>query len=278
MKRCSVLVFLFLTFAAAAFGQDAVLARGNPALTENMVRRLGSVYETLLDIRLNAAQSARLRQGVVRYWTERDEDGINTTITNVKYYDSPAELSELRRSSQPAIVEGLRRDAADTGDQVSAVLVEAYDQAHPNMRSATRSKTFSDLVGTWKRQDALLADRDPYNGAARGVSFTDSGTLEIGADGKFALVKVHNHCSGGCCRLDGSEEFGTVSLAAGKLNFQTNKGSKLAEDGCLGKKQRFATSGHKDVFAWSIRTNPSTNAPTLCLSSTDGKADCFDKQ
>jgi len=157
------------------------------------------------------------------------------------------------------------------------VLVEAFDRAHPNMRDATRMMSFGDLVGIWRRSDALGARVDP-TGRVSGVSFTDSGTMEIKQDGSFALVKVHNHCSGGCCRLDGSEEFGSVSLVSGNLVFQTNRGSKLTEDGCLGAKQRTQTRPHRETFAWSVRNNPNSSAPTLCLTSASGESACYDKE
>ena len=128
------------------------------------------------------------------------------------------------------------------------------------------------------KQDALLADRNPYSGSPQGVSYTDSQSVQIDADGKFAVVKVHNHCNGGCCRLDGEEDFGTVNLGSGNLNFQTTKGSKLIDDGCLGKKQRTEVVPHRDSFSWSIRKNPNTGALSLCLTSADGKSECFDKQ
>lgn len=278
MKRLLILTCLFTACTAAVVGQTSLLADGNPPLTQAVVDRVESVFERLLDIRLTATQHTRLRQGLIAYWTEKNQNGMRTTLTNARYYDSPAEIAELRSSGQTAIIEGLRRDAAETNDPVSTVLVEAFDQAHPNMRASTRARTFADLVGTWKKQDSLLADRNPYSGSPQGVSYTDSHSVQIDADGKFAVVKVHNHCNGGCCRLDGEEDFETVNLGSGNLNFQTTKGSKLIDDGCLGKKQRTEVVTHRDSFSWSIRKNPNTGALSLCLTSADGKSECFDKQ
>ena len=150
MNRLLILTCLFTACTAAVVGQTSLLADGNPPLTQAVVDRVESVFERLLDIRLTATQHARLRQGLIVYWTEKDQNGMRTTLTNARYYDSPAEIAELRSSGQTAIIEGLRRDAAETNDPVSTVLVEAFDQAHPNMRASTRARTFADLVGTWK--------------------------------------------------------------------------------------------------------------------------------
>jgi len=278
MTKFIATAILLLCGIASVYGQDAVLARGNTVLTQSAVERLESVYARLLDIKLDRAQLERFRQGIVKYWTENNRDGIKTSLDNLKYFDSPDEIAELKASSQGVIVESLRRDIADTGDSVSAVLVEAYDIAHPGMRGATRARTFEDLVGTWKRQDALGASIDPNNGSAVGVSFTDSGTLEITSPGSFNLVKVHNHCSGGCCRLDGSEESGTVALVSGQLVFQTSKGSKLTDDACMGAKQRSAIKPHRSTVGWTIRPNINSGVTSLCFNTEPRKAECYEKQ
>jgi hypothetical protein len=275
-KSIGAAVLLFLSIGTF-LAQNSIVARGNPDLTQTAIDRLEYVYSHILDIKLDSAQQERFRHGVIAYWTSNDRDGIKSTQDNLKYYDSPEQLRELRETSQAAIVEGLRRDAAATGDVVSIVLVEAFDRAHPNMRATTRLQTFADLVGTWKYQDALGARVDP-NGRVSGVSFTDSATIEINSSGEFALVKVHNHCSSGHCRLDGSEEFGSAVLANGKLILQTRKGSQLVEDGALGVKQRTAMQPHRETMAWSIRSNLNNNSRTLCLTGSDGESRCFDKQ
>lgn len=277
MTRFISFAFLLLLGSSITSGQDRILARGNPTLTQAMADKLEVVYDRLLEIKLSAEQRGRFQTGLIKYWTGNDRDGIRTSLENLKYYDSQDELIELRTSSQSAIVEALRRDVADTGDPVSVVLVEAFDIAHPSMRSATRVRSFTDLVGTWKRQDALGARLGP-NGGAVGVSYTDSGALEITAKGAFTLVKVHNHCSGSCCRMDGSEEKGTVSLVSGKMVFQTLNGSKLIEDACLGAKQRSSIRAHRETVGWSIRPNPNNNATTLCLNMGPDKAECYEKQ
>ena len=278
MIRFTCLAVLLLSGFGGAFGQGRTLAQGNPALTQSMADRLEIVYSRLLEIKLSAEQKARFQTGLIKYWTGNDQAGIKSSLENLKYYDSPDQLNELRTSSQATIVEGLRRDAAETGDPVSGVLVEAFDITHPGRGDETRVRTFADLVGTWKRQDALGARVDPNSGRAVGVSYTDSGALEITQKGAFTMVKVHNHCSGTCCRMDGSEEKGTVSLVAGKMVFQTVSGSKLTEDPCVGAKQRSAIKAHRESVSWSIRPNPNNNATTLCLNTGPDTAECYEKQ
>src|SRR5438309_7817389 len=122
MKRLNwlVLAALYLWFLTGAFAQNSrgVLAPGDPALTEEMVKRLESVYEAILDVRLNASQGARFQTGLIHYWTSNNTDGISGSLSNLKYYGKPDELASLKNSSQNTIIESLRRDIDATGDDV----------------------------------------------------------------------------------------------------------------------------------------------------------------
>jgi hypothetical protein len=254
-----------------------ILAQGNPPLTQRMVNRIEVLYEFLLEIRLSETQREQFQQGVVRYWTRNDREGMQSILSNLKYADLPAdELRVFRDSNQATIVENMRRD---TDNPEELVLIAAYDSAHPDRRSATRVKVFNDLVGTWSRNDALLAGRDPYSGAVTGVSYTDSGTIEIAANGLFKLVQQHTHCGSGCCRLDGEQKVGSVSIADSMLVFEVRGGSTLAQDDCSGRSQRVAVAPHRESYKWSIRTNPNNNNATmLCWNTAADKAVCYEKQ
>ena len=281
-----VVLVIAVLIAPSAIGQrtsvsqrdgTTVLAHGNPPLTVHMVNQLLALYEFLLEIRLSAEQRTRFQQGVVRNWTENDREGIEAILRNLKYTEqSTDDLRAFRESSQSAIVESMRRNTDAVEERV---LIEAFDNTHPDRRVSTRARGFNDLVGTWKKQDALGASVDPNNGAARGVSFTDSGTLEITSNGAYKLVKVHNHCEGGCCRLDGSEEYGTVSLEAKELQFNIARGSKLVKDDCNSRlNERVLIKPHLEHFPWSVRLNPNNNATTLCLNTGEDTAECYEKQ
>jgi hypothetical protein len=264
-----------LSYAKFQGEGSRILAQGNPPLTQSMVTRIQGVYEFLLEIRLSAAQREQFQQGVVRYWTSADREGMGSILDNLKYADlSAEELRAFRENNQATIVENMRRDT-DSPEEV--VLIQAYDSAHPDRRSATRAKGFNDLIGTWSRKDALLANRDPYTGAVSGVSFTDSGTLEVAANGTFKLVKQHTHCGSGCCRLDGEQEFGTVSVEGSMLVFQIRSGSRLVRDDCIRNgSERVAVAPHRESYKWAVRGNP--NGTMLCWNTSPDKAVCYEKQ
>jgi hypothetical protein len=266
-----------LNYAQIQGDGSRILVHGNPPLTQSMVTRIQGVYEFLLEIRLSAVQRDQFQQGVVRYWTRNDREGMQSILVNLKYADLPAdELRAFRENNQATIVENMRRD---TDSMEEVVLIQAYDFAHPDRRSATRAKDFNDLIGTWSREDALLANRDPYSGAVSGVSFTDSGTIEVAANGAFKLVNQHTHCGSGCCRLDGEQEFGTLSIEGSMLVFQVKSGSKLVQDDCIRNgSQRVTVVPHRESYKWSIRANPNSNATMLCWNTSPDKAVCYEKQ
>jgi hypothetical protein len=259
-------------------GNDGgILAQGNPPLTQRMVNRIEGLYEFLLEIRLSATQREQFQQGVVRYWTRNDREGMQSILDNLKYADLPAdELRVFRDNNQATIVENMRRD---TDNPEELVLIAAYDSAYPDRHGATRAKGFNDLIGTWSRDDALLAGRDAYSGAATGVSYTDSGTIEIAANGSFKLVQQHTHCGTGCCRLDGEQKVGSVSIVGSMLVFEVSGGSTLVQDDCSRRNQRVAVAPHRESYKWSIRNNPNkNNASMLCWNTAADKAVCYEKQ
>ncbi|HEX3100500.1 MAG TPA: hypothetical protein VHQ01_01840, partial [Pyrinomonadaceae bacterium] len=82
MKNTSLIltiVIALLLLTARAFAQGSILARGNPPLTQEMVGRLITVYESVLDIKFNASQRARFQQGTVQYWTGHNDAGISNS-------------------------------------------------------------------------------------------------------------------------------------------------------------------------------------------------------
>jgi hypothetical protein len=282
MKNFIAIASLAVLCATAAFAQTSrgVLVNGQPPLTQEMVDHLAFVYETILEFKLTPAQRERFRQGEIAYWTENNPEGKKLSLSNLQYYGKDDEMQSLHNeSTQNTIIEALRRDILASNDPVSVVIVEAFDNAHHGRAAATSVKTFKDLVGGWRRSDSLLADRQSYGSEQIGVSYTDSGSLEIRADGSFKLVKVHNHIQNGCSRLDGSTESGLVSLEGSSLFFQVTGGSEQVEDGCLKRQSHTVLKPRGDKFSWSIRSNPNNESATmLCLSTPAGKSECYEKQ
>jgi hypothetical protein len=126
-----------------------------------------------------------------------------------------------------------------------------------------------------------MANRS-FDGRVSGVAYTDSGSLEVAKDGRFAHVRVHNHCSasGGCCRLDGSTERGTLSLEGPRLVFAVQSGTQMVKDDCAPAiRTETAVPPRVERVTWSLRPNPAQrNEITLCWSTTSGEAVCYARQ
>jgi hypothetical protein len=101
MKRTATLAFVFVVMlSTTALGQNprAVLAQGQPPLTQEMVDRLASVYETILEFRFTPAQRSRFRQGEIDYWVNHNAEGIKLSLDNLKYYGQTEQLAEMRNA------------------------------------------------------------------------------------------------------------------------------------------------------------------------------------
>lgn len=260
---------------------SAVLAQGNPPLTQAMADKFLSIYSFIFDLNLNAAQRGRLQSLLVEAWKKNDRDVIEHVAGDLKAVGDKSKddlVATLGADYQNTFVEGFRRGGMQT--PLFKAFVELFDEAHPDRREATRAKGFADLVGTWEWSDALLQERNPYNGNLQGIGYVDAGTLEISPDGQFKLIHTHRHCAGACCNEQGKSEQGTVSVEGGELVFQIKSGTEMARDGCNARlNQQAAIKPHRESYNWSIRLNPNhDNAPTLCWNTGPHEATCYIKQ
>ena len=110
----------------------AVLAPGDPALTEGMVGRLTSFFEWLLQAPVTVQQRTELRDNLVESWQKGDRadmDGmaeILGTEAEVAQHP-PAERDLLREQLQPALLAELRKQPDDKG---ARWVLGVYEAAH----------------------------------------------------------------------------------------------------------------------------------------------------
>ena len=259
-----------------------VLAEGNPPLTQEMVDKFLAFYEFILDLKFSTEQRDRLQGVMVEAWRKKDRRVMDRVVGDVQYVNSHPTKEEVKArlsdEYQVLLVSGMRQALPNP---LLSPLVEAFDEAHPDRREATRAKGLADLIGTWEWHDALPQQRDPYSGAVSGIGYVDGGKLEIAPDGQFKLLRTHRHCEGACCREEGKSESGTVSIEQGALVFQVKTGTEIARDGCNAQFNRQAAiSPHRESYsAWNINHNPAhNNAPTLCWSTAANEPVCYVKQ
>lgn len=277
MKQHAFLL-LFIFSVVNVFCQSKIIASapGQVSLSEEMVNQYRSIYEYLLQIKLDPLEKSRLTNGLIQYWEKNDSEAIRQFLSDLKYYGKQDELETLRNTSQLVIVEAFRKDNTDSE---SLVLIGAYDKTHPERIAKTGIKVFADIVGTWRKTDGLVAERT-YISQPAGVSYTESETLEISPDGTYTYIKVHTHYSGSCTQQDGTTEKGIVKIKGNKIFFKVLSGSGIVTDNCIASlKKRIKVIPRTDVFIWTIRDNiNNTEVQTICLNKSDGTAVCLDKQ
>jgi tetratricopeptide (TPR) repeat protein len=110
----------------------AVLAPGDPALTEGMVDRLTAFLEWMLQAPVTAQQGTELRDNLVESWKKGDRaeiDAMNEILgleTQVAQHP-PAERDLLREQLQPALLVELRKQPDDAGGRWA---LGVYEAAH----------------------------------------------------------------------------------------------------------------------------------------------------
>src|SRR6476659_8876489 len=72
----------------AACGQQHIIATspGEPALSQTIIDQYRSVYEFLLELKLNEQQKIRLQSGVMHYWKINNPEAIEQITGDVKFY------------------------------------------------------------------------------------------------------------------------------------------------------------------------------------------------
>jgi hypothetical protein len=257
-------VIFLLSRLFAQNGND-ILAAGNPPLSQRMVDGEIGVLEMFLEVKFTDDQRVRLRQLWVEVWNKGDRKGIQIVLDDAKYVGHDDDLRAVRDSNQAAYVEEMRKDPRDPRN---AVLLEAYNAAHPDRGEIMKARGWGQLVGEWKRQDAILPTRERYTGRLQGISATDSLILNIFSDGRFHHLWAHSNCGSGntCCNEYSTTADGVVSVETTKLLLEATSGNELFKAPCTPQANLFQTlQQRRNVLSWSLRRDPATGSPQLCL-------------
>jgi hypothetical protein len=256
--------------ARIAFGSPAssstVLAPGDPPLTQKMVDERLAVWEEFLELKFTPAERKTLRDDLVAAWKAGDKDVVKNTLSDDNLYGQHDKIADIRRVGQSTYVDKLDKPPILAG---ALDLKKFYYRAHPDRKNVLESRGLGDLVGTWKRGDALTPDRNPVTNGLSGVSMTDSLTLNIYPDGHFRHQWSHTHCDNGnlCCDTFATDVSGSIAGDKKKLVLNGTAGNELVREPCMPKMNHFGPiKPHEETFQWSISRN-SDNQTVLCLSS-----------
>ncbi len=111
------------------FASDAVVAQGDPPLTESMVNRFTNLQGWLLEIPFTQQQREKIREMLLQDWKKpqeiKNDLGWLTAAENIAQA-TPDEREFIRCKIQPSILKDLRADKANRDSQW---WVAAYDEA-----------------------------------------------------------------------------------------------------------------------------------------------------
>jgi hypothetical protein len=279
----TMFVMFVLTNAALSQQPDAVIAKGQPDLTEGMVSELNAFFEWALDISLSPAQKTALRNNVISAWTKNDKAGIDGTMTIIKAVEQLSNATADARESarqqvQPELLKSLR---AEPDDAVSKMLVAAYESAHPagpGESGPPVSSASSGLVGKWHSGSASGTN---YYNPSTGSWAAPSGTgqsYELMSDGRYVYAGLLQTSMYSCTTSVFFYETGKWNSTGSTLNFIPTSGRTKSQDNCnrsFNYDRPKTPASHSVGFSFKV----SSYSPEgqLCMTDKYGET-CYNRE
>lgn len=260
-----VLCIILISSVCACQSGETVLAPGNPPLTEQMMNDVLAITEKFLELTFTAEQRLQLQRITADAWRRGDRKTIKTVLDDLKFVGKEDALRAARESNQATAVEELRRDSQDPNN---AIVLAAYNAAHPDRGEIMQARGLGALVGTWHTGGSILPRRSYAYGPLIGIRATVSIILNIFSDGRFHYSWVHSHCASAesCCHHSGSAADGALSVENSKLVLEAASGFERYNDECSPERNvSQPIQQQREVFAWSLRNDPNTGMPEICL-------------
>ena len=159
MKRLTLIaLFVFAIYSQTTVGQQdeqgAILAPGNPPLTESMVKKSLDLAEWALEMSLSPQERAGVREFFVESWRRGDQNGV---IEAAEMYDTISRMpaddkASLRQKLRDLMLQNLQRDP---NGRINQIFLAAHNRAKnpataplaPPVRSAAPApSTFWDFT------------------------------------------------------------------------------------------------------------------------------------
>jgi hypothetical protein len=126
----------------------AVLAKGEPPLTEGTAERCRLYFEWLFGFEFTAAERKALRDLFVDEWARKDKDAMDGTVSIAFQYGRlaayrPADRALIRAFDLPAGLTVMRETGAK--DKTNVWLLARYDEKHPTLTKGAAGYTQADV-------------------------------------------------------------------------------------------------------------------------------------
>lgn len=153
---CLFLVaFSFGIAATAAYSQeDAVIAQGNPPLTQSMFAKTIVLLEWSLDIKFSEAQRAKIAKAMIGYWKTNNRAEIDNAVEIAKVVDGLKQATAEDRNKAKEVIraEILRGLRNEPDDEIGRLVIEAYEAAHSGNSKTTQQSNSSPTTTTRNNQ------------------------------------------------------------------------------------------------------------------------------
>lgn len=237
MKRNSYLQNLLLftifamVFAVNTFGQDRVLADGNPPLTNQMVERFIGLMEWSLDLQFSDSDRSKVEKQLVKYWQMNDEKEIKPILNILNFEKNLATASEAKkREIQPQLKEQLLEAMEkDSNEPLNAILLAFYKR---NDGPTNVSGDINSLVGKWQVLHGNSIVGVDINSGRIGDGNAMIAQWEIKPSSSVIYSFVLQQSNFGCTTRLRTSKTGTVSISGSKVIFNYSGGTTVSEDNC----------------------------------------------
>ena len=163
-----LLVFFLGPFGIASAqgeGEDVVLVKGNPPLTQLTVGKSIVLLEWALDLKLSPEHELKIKEALIRAWQTNDREDIKGALEIVEIYEKVSKLSEEERNKargplQEVILKSMR---AEPDDELARLLLSAYESSHSTNPRVTASSANSNS----STKNKLRVGADGFTGIYR---------------------------------------------------------------------------------------------------------------
>jgi hypothetical protein len=279
--RTLIVVLAMSLTQVGAVAQDAVLAQGNPPLTESTVSRLVDLYEFALGGRFGADERAELRRQIVARWADHDEKAVENYRKLLEVYGRLSALDDdgLRAAQaqfQAALVAELRKNPSGG---YNPLLVAVYNRAHAGEEiGAGQGETGGPLstrgvagvpaalVGNWQ---AGSSSATSYTNSATGATEGGGGTQVLYRflpGGRFEYASRYSLTNYNCTTTTLLFKTGRVLIDGATMTLVTEGGKFTSEDNC-NRQYNYEKPAKLDRETYSWRVERDEYGTKLCLQN-----------
>lgn len=271
---------------------EAVLAHGEPPLTEGMVSQIRDVMEWLLNAQFSGAQQEQFKRLIVTDWQRRDRQAIDTYLNCLQLHSQLGSATEEQRKAahaqiQPTFVKALYQPPVE---EMSRLLISVYESGKesnlldrvssspPNVDNSARPAVMpAELIGEWiARRGSGSSYHNPQTGSY-GAPNATTDSYKFFADGRYEHAILMTSSLYNCSIRIFGHETGAYVAAGNTLTITPEPGTLSYTDNCrphLNSKKSTQMNGKR----WQWQLGRDEYGVKLCVRDQKGAATCYYRQ